>query len=135
MLVGWRRDFSQPDLLTCFFVCDCRLLSIYSTKLLLASASFDHTTRVWDARAGTCLYTLKGHTEPVYSVDFSPNGLYLASGSFDRALLLWSMANGQLVQSHHGGGGIFEVCWNKRGDKIAACYSDNTLNVISIDLP
>lgn len=98
--------------------------------LMLASASFDNTTKVWDVRAGTCLYTLTGHTLPVYSVDFSPNCRYLASGSFDNCLLIWSMETGELVQSYHGGGGIFEVCWNKAGDKVAACFSDNTLAVV-----
>lgn len=77
--------------------------------LLLASASFDCTTKVWNARDGACLYTLRAHTLPVYSVDFSPDGLYLASGSFDNCLLIWSLKSGQLVQTHHGGGGIFEV--------------------------
>ena len=55
-----------------------------------ASASFDATTKVWDAVAGTCLYTLSGHMHPVYSVDFHPSGQYLATGSFDFNLLIWS---------------------------------------------
>lgn len=39
---------------------------------------------------GTCLYTLTRHTEPVYSVAFSPDGKYLASGSFDKCVHIWS---------------------------------------------
>lgn len=37
------------------------------------------------------MYTLAGHTMPVYSVDFSHDGHYLASGSYDHRLLVWSM--------------------------------------------
>ena len=35
-------------------------------KLMLASASFDHLTKIWDALEGTCLFTLAGHTNAVY---------------------------------------------------------------------
>ncbi|UYV80653.1 TBL1XR1 [Cordylochernes scorpioides] len=59
-------------------------------NLILASASFDSTVRLWDIERGTCLCTLTKHMEPVYSVAFSPDGKYLASGSFDRCVHIWS---------------------------------------------
>lgn len=101
--------------------------------LMLATASFDNTTKVWDALHGQCLFTLVGHTSPVTSVDFRPDSLYLASGSFDNVLLIWSMKTGKLVDTYHGGGGIFEVCWNGKGDKVAACYSDNSICVVDFN--
>ena len=58
---------------------------------------------------GTCVHTLARHTEPVYSVAFSPCGKYLASGSFDKCVYVWSTQSGQLVHSYRGTGGIFEV--------------------------
>jgi WD40 repeat protein len=65
--------------------------------------------RLWDAETGACLHHLTQHTQPVYSVAFSPNGELLASGSFDRNLHIWSVASGQLVRTYKGQGGIFEV--------------------------
>lgn len=59
-------------------------------NLILASASFDSTVRLWDVERGNYLYTLTKHTEPVYSVAFSPDGKYLASGSFDKCVHIWS---------------------------------------------
>lgn len=59
-------------------------------SLILASASFDSTVRLWDVERGTYLYTLTKHTEPVYSVAFSPDGKFLASGSFDKCVHIWS---------------------------------------------
>jgi WD40 repeat protein len=41
---------------------------------------------------------LLGHTGYVYSVDFSPDGRYLASGSRDGTVRLWSVASGQTVR-------------------------------------
>jgi WD40 repeat protein len=41
---------------------------------------------------GECLHTLSRHTEPVYSVAFSPDGKYLATGSFDKCVNIWNIA-------------------------------------------
>ena len=37
------------------------------------------------------LHTLTEHKDWVYSVSFSPDGQTLASGSFDRTVLLWKL--------------------------------------------
>ena len=46
-----------------------------------ASASEDQTAKVWDAASGQELLTLKGHTGPVISVAWSPDGKRLATAS------------------------------------------------------
>uniref|UniRef100_A0A8C8YF93 TBL1X n=1 Tax=Prolemur simus TaxID=1328070 RepID=A0A8C8YF93_PROSS len=61
-----------------------------NSNIMLASASFDSTVRLWDVERGVCIHTLTKHQEPVYSVAFSPDGKYLASGSFDKCVHIWS---------------------------------------------
>eukprot|EP00118_Oscarella_pearsei_P003576 m.14902 g.14902 ORF g.14902 m.14902 type:complete len:579 (+) comp26037_c0_seq2:231-1967(+) len=100
--------------------------------LLLASASFDSTVRLWDAERGACLYVLASHQDVVYGLAFSPNGLYLASGSSDTCVRLWSTQDGKNVFNYPGNSAIFEVCWNRDGAKLAACGADNTLSVLDV---
>ncbi|CAN4115138.1 unnamed protein product [Withania somnifera] len=103
-------------------------------QLLLASASFDSTVKLWDVDLGRCLHSLNGHRDPIYAVKFSPNSEYLASGSLDKCLNIWSVKEGKIVRTYAGGGGIFEVCWNKEGNKVAACYADSVVCVFDIRL-
>ncbi|XP_069747862.1 F-box-like/WD repeat-containing protein TBL1X isoform X3 [Narcine bancroftii] len=103
-----------------------------NSYIMLASASFDSTVRLWDVERGVCLHTLTMHQEPVYSVAFSPDGKYLASGSFDKCVHIWNTQMGALVHSYRGTGGIFEVCWNASGDKVGASASDGSVCVLDL---
>lgn len=81
---------------------------------------------------GECLRQLKGHTQAVYSLAFSPDGKYLASGSFDKRVRVWSIPAGKLLRTFEASGGIFEVCWNKDGDLLAACTEDKLVTVLNM---
>lgn len=48
--------------------------------------------------ATRCTGTLDGHTDAVLSVSFSPNGLYLASGSGDCTIRVWDVRTGTTFQ-------------------------------------
>ncbi|KAI8981083.1 WD40-repeat-containing domain protein [Pilobolus umbonatus] len=48
-----------------------------------------------DAKTFQMRYELKGHTGAVYTVEFSPNGSLLASGSFDQTVRIWDTASAQ----------------------------------------
>jgi hypothetical protein len=59
---------------------------------LVASASGDGTLKLWEAAAGECRATLRGHDAYLVSCTFSPDGATLASCSGDGSAKLWSVA-------------------------------------------
>lgn len=44
-------------------------------------------------------------------------------------IIFFLFQSGQLVHSYKGTGGIFEVCWNSRGDKVGASASDGSVSI------
>jgi WD40 repeat protein len=42
-------------------------------------AGNDRLVRIWNLTTGKVIYTLRGHTEPVRNVAFSPDGRFLGS--------------------------------------------------------
>ena len=57
---------------------------------LLAVGRSDGTIRLWDTSTPKLLHTLKGHTDIVFMLAFSPNGNMLASGGADGTVRLWN---------------------------------------------
>jgi WD40 repeat protein len=45
--------------------------------------------KLWDAVSEQETLTLKGHNDPVMSLEFSPDGKWLASKSGDQTLKVW----------------------------------------------
>ncbi len=55
----------------------------------LASASWDHTVKIWNPEMAIGQATLEGHTRGVHSVTWHPDGNRLASASDDETIKIW----------------------------------------------
>jgi hypothetical protein len=53
--------------------------------------------RLWNVAAQSTLLIFNNHKDIVWSVDFSPDGRRLASGSDDKALIVWEIENDHLM--------------------------------------
>ncbi|KAG1814348.1 uncharacterized protein BJ212DRAFT_1463366 [Suillus subaureus] len=57
------------------------------------------TVRLWDAGTGEPVgEPLRGHTDSVWSVSFSPDGTHIVTGSSDKTIRLWHVVMGQPSQ-------------------------------------
>jgi predicted NACHT family NTPase len=81
----------------------------------LASASYDMTVRVWDAKTGQPLHTLEGHTRWVNSVAFSAAGDRLASASDDKTVRVWDAKTGRPLHTFEGTGWVRTVAFSSDG--------------------
>lgn len=73
--------------------------------------------------------TLKGHTDPVYSVAYSADGQRIVTGSFDRSVKLWDATTGKELRTFAGKTGhqnlVTAVCFSPDGSSIASAGTDN----------
>ncbi|HEV2371794.1 MAG TPA: WD40 repeat domain-containing protein [Streptosporangiaceae bacterium] len=113
-------------------------------RLLLASASYDRTVRLWDPLAGAALGgPLTGHTDIVNSVAFGTvkgdgeaggGRLLLASGSRDKTVRLWNPLTGESLGDPLTGhsGAVFWVAFGTAPDGrllLASASWDQTVRV------
>jgi len=68
----------------------------------LCASGGDQVVKLWDLDTGQCLQTLTGHTSRVWSLAFSSDGRYLASGSEDQTIRLWDLETGDCLQVLQG---------------------------------
>jgi WD40 repeat protein len=96
----------------------------------LASASLDHTVRLWDATSGQEGRTFRDHTDEVWAVAFSPDSTRLASASWDQSVKVWDVRTGQKLHDLRGPyGRLRSVAFSPDGTLLAAASQDRTIKV------
>jgi uncharacterized caspase-like protein len=97
---------------------------------MLASASRDHTIKLWDVASGREIRTLSGHSSAVASVAFSPDGRTLASGSGDHTIKLWDVASGREIRTLSGHSDVvWSVAFSPDGRTLASASWDHTIKL------
>ncbi|HEY0754329.1 MAG TPA: TIR domain-containing protein [Ktedonobacteraceae bacterium] len=96
----------------------------------LASASGDHSVRVWDVATGRSLFVCIGHTDTVYSVAWSLDGQRLASASADRSVRIWDGSNGRALLLCIGHTAEARcVAWSPDSQRLVSASSDRSIRM------
>jgi len=82
---------------------------------------------------------LQGHSELVYAVSFSPDGRYVATGSFDKTLKLWDPKSGKEERTFGGPAGhqnlVLTLAFSPDGRVLASGATDNTIRLWDVPSP
>ena len=95
----------------------------------IASASWDHTVRVWDAQTRTLLLSYS-HNDIVDALAWSPDGHYIASGSWDHTVRVWNVYTGALTYKTQIQDFVDAVAWSPDGRYIAIGGRDEAVYVL-----
>ena len=97
-------------------------IRLFNLALLLVAVLFVQDSRAQD--------TLKGHTDGVRSVVFSPDGTMLASASYDETIKLWDVESREEIATLEGHTDwVRSVVFSPDGTLLASASWDNTVKL------
>jgi WD40 repeat protein len=97
---------------------------------LIATASLDSTTKIWDATNGELLASLV-HPEAVEDLAWSPDSSHLAATSQEGSIRLWEVASQNYIVLPNSEGYTFtSLSWSPDGTNIVASSKGDQVSVI-----
>lgn len=76
--------------------------------------------KFWDPQSGKELRTLKGHSDEIRALAFSPDGKYLVTAGEDQTAIIWDVQTGKELHTLKGHKEtILSAAFNKDGTKLA----------------
>ncbi|CAA0823977.1 Notchless protein homolog [Striga hermonthica] len=119
-----------------------------STEYVLRTGAYDHTGKTYTSPEEMKKVALErynkmkgkhpktrmtGHQQLVNHVYFSPDGLWIASASFDKSVKLWNGVTGKFVAAFRGHvGPVYQISWSADSRLLLSGSKDSTLKVWDI---
>ena len=99
---------------------------------IVATGGLNGTIKLWDSSSGYELRTLQGHSEGTQGMEFSKDGKWLVSGSWDDSVKRWDVQTGEVLQEFSGHSGVSAVSISPDGTQIVSGGLDGTLKLWDI---
>lgn len=104
-----------------------------SERNLMVTGSWDGKVKVWDVLTGMLVKKFQ-HEGPVYTVDFDPQGQFVASGSGDRTIRLWNPVSGKEVGKLEGHShAVTSVQITADGKRLVSCGVNGVIKVWDLE--
>ncbi|KAF7489069.1 Notchless -like protein 1 [Sarcoptes scabiei] len=100
----------------------------------LVSGSDDFTLFLWEPESKKkFICRMTGHQQLINDVKFSPDGLFIASASFDKSIKLWNGHSGKYITTFRGHvKAVYQIAWSADCRLLASCSADSTLKVWNV---
>lgn len=108
------------------------------SEIVSGSNYSDNWLRLWDVNTGRqkASFGHFGHQREVSSIQFSPDGRYILSGSLDGFIRMWDINTGRLLTALTDHGiRVNSVAFSPDGNRIVSGADDNILMVWSVKDP
>ncbi len=88
-----------------------------------------NTASLRDVGTGRRLATLKGHSDQVLAVGYSPKGDVVATGAEDGTARLWSAKTGELLHTLRAHGAVLATKFDAAGGRLATLGTDRAVRI------
>ena len=108
----------------------------YGTEFLDKDSKVKGSVKLYDYSTNEALRELGGHTAGVSDVEFSPDGLLLASAGLDKKLVMWVVDHEQEdlpVVMDNNSGNIWKLAFTKGSDYLLASCNNGEIRVWPTD--
>ena len=86
--------------------------------------------RIYDTATGELQFDIKKHTDWIYAVAFSPDGVLIASGDRSAGLVVWEASTGrQYLEFTEHKGAINSIAWRDDSNVFASASDDGTVKL------
>ena len=83
------------------------------------------STKSWKS-----LRVLEGHSDSLYAADISPDGKFVATGSYDQAIILWDLNTGEMLNTLTGHNGpVYDLEYHPTMPLLASASGDRTVKL------
>ncbi len=99
----------------------CTLSPVGDKAILFTE--YSKIAKVIDLNSGEELFELNKHSQRLINANFSSNGEFIVTSSFDSSAIIWDTNSGMLIKQINGD--IGNVIFNKDGTKLISTYSSS----------